>query len=31
VDSKEYNIVEMTHHIWLLAIVDYIIVKNKGM
>ena len=25
VDSKGYNIVEMTHHIWLLAMVDYII------
>ena len=25
VDSRAYNIVEMTHHIWLLAIVDYII------
>lgn len=25
VKSKAYNIVEMTHHIWLLAIVDYII------
>jgi len=25
VDSKAYNIVEMTHHIWLLAIIDYII------
>ena len=25
VDSTAYNIVEMTHHIWLLAIVDYII------
>lgn len=25
VDSKAYNIVEMTHHVWLLAIVDYII------
>ena len=25
VDSSSYNIVEMTHHIWLLAIVDYII------
>jgi len=24
VDSKNYNIVEMTHHIWLLTIVDYI-------
>jgi len=25
VDSRAYNIVEMTHHIWLLAIIDYII------
>ncbi len=25
VDSSEYNIVEMTHHVWLLAIVDRII------
>ncbi len=25
IDSKAYNIIEMTHHIWLLAIVDYII------
>ena len=24
VDSKEYNFVEMTHHIWLVALVDYI-------
>ena len=24
VDSKNYNMVEMTHHIWLLTIVDYI-------
>jgi D-sedoheptulose 7-phosphate isomerase len=24
-DSSSYNVVEMTHHIWLLAIVDYII------
>ena len=23
--SSDYNIVEMTHHIWLLAVVDYII------
>ena len=29
VDSKQYNIAEMTHHIWLLAIVDYIIEMNK--
>ena len=27
VDSKGYNIVEMTHHVWLLAIVDKIIGK----
>ena len=25
VNSSEYNIVEMTHHIWLLAIIDYLI------
>jgi hypothetical protein len=24
VDSRAYNIVEMTHHIWLLAVVDMI-------
>jgi D-sedoheptulose 7-phosphate isomerase len=24
-DSEAYNIVEMTHHVWLLAVVDYII------
>ncbi len=23
-DSKNYNLIEMTHHIWLLSIVDYI-------
>lgn len=28
VDSNIYNIVEMTHHIWLLAIVDMIINEN---
>lgn len=27
VESKGYNIVEMTHHIWLVAIVDYLIGK----
>jgi D-sedoheptulose 7-phosphate isomerase len=31
VDSKAYNIVEMTHHVWLLAIVDYIIANNKEL
>ena len=25
VDSKAYNIVEMTHNVWLLSVVDYII------
>ena len=29
VDSTEYNIVEMTHHIWLVAIIDYLI-ETKG-
>ena len=29
VDSEVYNIVEMTHHIWLLAIVDMIISKAE--
>ncbi|MBL6992243.1 MAG: SIS domain-containing protein [Bacteriovoracaceae bacterium] len=29
VDSDQYNIVEMTHHIWLLAVIDYIIENNK--
>lgn len=28
VDNQEYNIVEMTHHIWLLAIVDKIIAEK---
>jgi len=28
-DSSQYNYVEMTHHIWLLAIVDYIISMKK--
>ena len=25
VDSTSYNIVEMTHHVWLVAIIDYLI------
>ena len=29
VDSKAYNIVEMTHHVWLVAIIDYL-VENEG-
>ena len=29
VDSHAYNIVEMTHHIWLLAIVDMIIGSSE--
>ena len=28
-DSNKYNIVEMTHHIWLVAIVDYLVETNK--
>jgi D-sedoheptulose 7-phosphate isomerase len=29
VDSSNYNIVEMTHHIWLLSIVDFIVESQK--
>jgi D-sedoheptulose 7-phosphate isomerase len=29
VDSNAYNIIEMTHHVWLLSIVDYIIELNN--
>ena len=29
VDSTAYNIVEMTHHVWLLAIIDYLIEKKR--
>ena len=29
VGSSEYNIVEMTHHVWLLATIDYLIETNK--
>ena len=29
VNSSEYNIVEMTHHVWLVAIIDYLI-ETKG-
>ena len=28
VNSKKYNIVEMTHHIWILMVVDYL-TKSK--
>jgi D-sedoheptulose 7-phosphate isomerase len=28
-DSRSYNIVEMSHHVWLLAIVDYIVESKK--
>lgn len=27
-NSDQYNVIEMTHHIWLLAIVDYVIAEN---
>jgi len=30
-NSKNYNIVEMTHNIWLLAVVDYIIAIRKSI
>jgi D-sedoheptulose 7-phosphate isomerase len=29
-DSKEYNLVEMTHHIWLVAIIDYLIETKEN-
>jgi D-sedoheptulose 7-phosphate isomerase len=29
VNSQEYNVVEMTHHIWLLAVVDNLIALKK--
>ena len=29
VDSTTYNIVEMTHHVWLLAIIDYLIEEKQ--
>ena len=29
VDSNSYNVVEMTHHIWLLSVVDFIIDKQN--
>lgn len=29
VDSKQYNFVEMAHHVWLVALVDYIALNNK--
>ena len=28
-DSKSYNIVEMTHHIWLVSIIDYLVETKK--
>jgi len=30
VDSRSYNIVEMTHHIWLLSVIDYIIANKEA-
>ena len=29
VDSTAYNIVEMTHHVWLLALIDYLIEQKQ--
>ena len=31
VESKQYNEIEMTHHIWLLAIVDYLIEQKNNL
>ena len=32
VDSAEYNVVEMSHHIWLVAIADYVYaINNKAL
>lgn len=28
-DSREYNVVEMTHHVWLLALVDKLVADDK--
>ena len=30
VDSTAYNIVEMMHHVWLLAIIDYLIETKQS-
>ena len=30
VDSTEYNIVEMTHHVWLVGIIDYLVETNEA-
>ena len=29
VDSHSYNVVEMTHHIWLLSLVDFVIAEKE--
>lgn len=29
-DSQAYNVVEMTHHVWLLALVDKIVADSEG-
>lgn len=29
VDSNSYNVVEMTHHIWLLSLVDFVIAEKE--
>ena len=29
-DSKAYNVVEMTHHVWLLALVDKLVADKEG-
>ena len=31
VDSRSYNIIEMTHHVWGVSIIDYIIENRKNL
>ena len=31
VDSSQYNIVEMTHHVWLLSIVDFLALHRESL
>ncbi|HVK99970.1 MAG TPA: SIS domain-containing protein [Dongiaceae bacterium] len=31
VDSSQYNIVEMTHHVWLLSVIDYLALHRESL
>jgi len=31
VDSNQYNIVEMTHHVWLLSVIDYLALHRDSL